>query len=403
MIKKLLLSTLLLSTFSSFAYAEEKTEKNTKPSFSGVNAYTRKLSLNNSTVSLGGYFDTEYVFPFGKNSFFDQHRLVLQASSLYNDRLFFNTEIEIEHGGISDENKGEVAIEQAFLDYKLINGLNLRTGIVLITLGRLNVYHDSDLRQTTSRPLFNRYIVPTTWSEPAAGLYGSISPDDSWELSYDLYVSQGLIDKISEEDGIKEAKPSLFSDNNNDKALSGRIGFSPFLGLEAGLGGYVGKVDKADSKYLGMGVADFKYSLGAFELLGEGGMVFMNPLEIKVEAENKDQKETVKTIKNPMYGYYGEARYKLAPDFLKMSFLGEGFDNPTITLFGRVDQIDTDMTILNGNDKMQFTLGFNYRPITNVVFKFEYQMNKNLEALLKNDPSKQTLKDQFLISAAAGF
>ncbi len=89
----------------------------------------------------------------------------------------------------------------------------------------------------------------------------------------------------------------MFSDNNNDKALSGRLGFSPFLGLEAGLGGYVAKVDKADSKYLGMGVADFKYTLGAFEILGEGGMVFMNPLEIKVESENKDQKETIKTIK----------------------------------------------------------------------------------------------------------
>ena len=405
MIKKILLATMLLTTFSFNVLAEEKnekeekTEKKIKPFSPNISAFTRKSLLSNNNVSLGGYFDTEYFIPFGKKPYFDQHRLVLQASALYNERIFFNTEIELEHGGIFGNNKGEIKIEQAFLDYKVSDWLTFRSGIILMPLGRLNIYHDSDIRQTTSRPLFNTYIVPSTWMDTGAGFYGSISSDDTWELNYDLYVTQGLTDKVSEENGLKDARSLLFTDNNSDKAISGRLGFSPFLGLEAGLSGYTGKVDNDDKKYLGIGALDFKYNIGSFEILGEGGMVFMNQLEIPSSEKDKPSK----IIKNPMYGYFVEGRYKFFPDFLKSSFLGNDFENANFTLFGRVDQVDTDIANLNGNDKIQFTVGMNYRPITNVVFKLEYQMNKNTEALLKNDASKQKLEDKFLLSVAAGF
>mgnify|MGYP001611938360 CR=1 FL=1 len=168
MIKKILLATMLLTTFSFNVLAEEKnekeekTEKKIKPFSPNISAFTRKSLLSNNNVSLGGYFDTEYFIPFGKKPYFDQHRLVLQASALYNERIFFNTEIELEHGGIFGNNKGEIKIEQAFLDYKVSDWLTFRSGIILMPLGRLNIYHDSDIRQTTSRPLFNKVALKYT-------------------------------------------------------------------------------------------------------------------------------------------------------------------------------------------------------------------------------------------------
>src|SRR5690606_25617739 len=95
-----------------------------------ISAFSRAVGQ----TSVGGYFDTEYFFPFNSNSFFDQHRLILQASSLFNERLFFNTEIEFEHGGLlgGGTNDGELKIEQAYLDYKIEDWLIFRGGVVLI-------------------------------------------------------------------------------------------------------------------------------------------------------------------------------------------------------------------------------------------------------------------------------
>ena len=379
---------------------EEKTQEISRFKLGGKNigAYTRKGST--SGVSVGGYFDTEFYAPEVGPTSFDQHRFIMQLSSEFNDRLYFNSELEYEHGGTinKDNNDGEIKIEQAFLDYKIQDWLVFRTGALLIPVGRLNILHDSDFRATTARPLFNRVIVPTTWTETGTGFYGMMYPNDEVELNYELYVSQGLTDKLVDGNGLRGSVPSLVKDNNLGKALSGRVGFSPFMGFETGLGGYYSTLDEKDQKSLGMVVADFNYKLGAFELLGEGGYLGFNPIDQK----DKDGKIT-STLQGPMWGYYLEAHYNFFPDFLKMSFLGEDFTNPKFTLFSRIDQVDTDMSKLNANDRTQLCFGFNYRPITNVVFKFEYQANIENEAIIKNDPTKEKKNNQFIASVAAGF
>jgi len=361
-----------------------------------ISAFSRALG---QTV-IGGYFDTEYFFPENKNSFFDQHRLILQLSSLFNERMFFNTEIELEHGGFINAglNDGELKIEQAFIDYKIEDWLIFRGGAVLIPVGRLNVLHDSDYRDTTPRPLFTTVIVPTTWTEPGAGFYGLFYPNDDWEINYEVYVTQGMIEGLQDGNGLRKARPSLKTDNNAGKAVNGRFGFSPFIGLDFGLGGYYSHFDNQNQKQLGMIVADFNYTLGPFELLGEGGYVGFDPVSLK----DSNGKETGK-LNGPMWGYYLEGHYHLFPEFLKMTFLGESFSNPVFTLFGRVDQVDTDSSKLNQNDRTQLTLGFNYRPIPSTAFKFEYQWNIENEAILTGDPSKEKADNQFIASVAVGF
>ncbi|MGV3525137.1 MAG: hypothetical protein ACO1RX_12975 [Candidatus Sericytochromatia bacterium] len=361
-----------------------------------ISAFTRNL-LGNTTV--GGYFDSEYYFPADRAAFFDQHRLILQVSSLLHERLFFNTEIEFEHGAIIGfgANDGELKIEQATLDYKIDDWAILRTGVVLIPVGRLNILHDSDFRDTTVRPLFTHVIVPSTWMETGAGFYGTLFPDDYWEINYETYIVQGLTDNLADGNGLRGARGSLSSDNNGGKALTGRVGFSPFIGLDFGLGGYFSAIDPAEKKNLGMVIGDFSWSTGPWEFLGEGGFVAFDPTT-QVLADGSSA-----PLLGPMWGYYLEGHYHLFPEFLADTFLANGFEQPVITLFGRVSQVDTDASQLNQNDRLHLTLGLNYRPTTNTVFKLEYQWNLESEALIRNDPSKEIANNQLVLSVAAGF
>ena len=379
---------------------DETENKTSKVKIGGrnLNAFSRKDVAKGTAI--GGYFDTEFTAPYGGNTSFNQHHMIVQISSLYNERLFFNTEIEFEYGATINRgtNDGQLRIEQASLDYKIEDWLTFRGGAVLIPVGRVNILHDSDFRDTTARPLFNRTIIPTTWTETGLGFYGTIYPNDEIEMNYETYITQGIIGGMEDGRGLAATSPSLAIDNNSGKGLSGRVGLSPFIGLDIGLGGYYSTYDEKDKKALGMIVGDFSYTLGAFEFVGEGGFTGFDPYEQK----DKDGK-VISTLNGNMWGYYLEAHYNFFPEFLKFSFLGRDFNNPSFTIFSRLDQVDTDTSKLNANDRTQVCLGFNYRPITSVVLKFEYQINIENEAILKLDPIKEKPNNQFLASIAAGF
>lgn len=361
-----------------------------------ISAFTRNL-LGNTTI--GGYFDTEYYFPTGQNSYFDQHHLILQVSSLIHDRLFFNTEIEFEHGAVlgTDTNDGQLKIEQAYLDFQLFDGMILRAGAVLVPVGRLNILHDSDFRDTTVRPLFSTVIMPTTWTETGAGFYGTLYPDEFWELTYEAYVVQGLRDNLADGNGLAGARNSLSGDNNGGKGFTARLGASPSIGLDFGLGTYLSAYSDDGKKNLGLFVGDFSWTAGPLELLGEGGVAFFDP------AMQKDAAGAERPLLGPMWGYYLEAHYHLFPEFLQNTFLSNDLERPVFTLFAQLSQVDTDASQLNANDRTRIVLGLNYRPVTNTVFKLEYQWNIENEAILRNDPSKETANNQIVASVAAGF
>lgn len=361
-----------------------------------ISAFTRNLLGN---TSIGGYFDTEYYFPADRHSFFDQHHLILQVSALPHERLFFNTEIEYEHGAIlgTGTNDGQLKVEQAYLDFQIVDGLIFRGGALLVPVGRLNILHDSDFRDTTVRPLFSTTIMPTTWTEAGAGFYGTLYPDEFWEITYEAYVVQGLREGLSGANGLSGARNSVAADNNGGKGFTARVGASPFIGLDFGLGTYLSAYSDDGKKNLGLVVGDLSWTAGPFELVGEGGFAAFDPT-----SETNAQGEVTPLI-GPMWGYYVEARYHLFPEFLQNTFLDNGFEQPVFTLFAQLSQVDTDASRLDPNDRTRIVLGLNFRPVTNTVFKLEYQWNIENEAILRNDPSKEVANNQLVASVATGF
>lgn len=323
---------------------------------------------------VGGYFDNELTLPLnGGLSTFKAHRLILQASSYLHDNLLFSTEIEFEYGGQinANTNDGELKIEQAWGDYRIDDALVLRGGVVLIPFGIVNVLHDSDVRETTTRPLMAGGVVPTTWMDTGGGFYGLLYPTEEMQLSYDFYVTNGLSNKISAADGLKKARPSFKDDNNGNKAMSGRVALSPWLGLEFGFSGYRGLYDQARS--LTMLGADAMMTAGPFELLGE----YANTLtEGGTFTTGTGATATTTAIPGSMEGYYVEGRYRFFPEFLHSTFMGRdgGFPQASMALIGRYGGADTDKAAVgNATDKTEYVVGFNYRPIQTFVTKFEIQ------------------------------
>jgi hypothetical protein len=315
---------------------------------------------------VGGYFDNEFVQPFDAKSTFLAHRLILQASSYLHDNLLFSSEVEYEYGAQLNANTddGNLKIEQAWADYRIDDAFTLRGGIVTIPIGIVNVLHDSDVRETTTRPLLCNQVVPTTWMDTGFGFHGLLYPTDYMQFSYEAYVTNGLSNRISAADGFKRARPSMREDNNGNKAVSGRVALSPWLGLELAASGYRGAYD--DTRSLTMIGADGTWASGPFEVLTEW-------TRAETDGGTWVDGGTLQNIPTRMDGYYVEGRYRFFPEFLHGTFLGRdgGYPQASLALVTRVGAADTDSATPGATDRTEWLVGINYRPIQTFVTKFE--------------------------------
>ena len=273
--------------------------------------------------------------------------------------------------------------------------INLRAGALLVPFGRLNLYHDSDLRDLTDRPLVTRDIIPTTWTESGGGFYGEFNPTfgeyEDLVLSYETYVINGLDDGFTDT-GLSGARGSLESDNNNSKAVVGRLQVSPFLGQEIGFSGYRGKYNTLDDNISGTAV-DWLSTWGPLELVGEYAHFDVDEPDFTTGS--------VTDVPKTYDGYYIQANYHFWPEFLNNTFLGRGFEDPTFTLVNQYGwaKIDDDADATAGdNEETRYTLGLNYRPLASWVFKMEYQWNQTDQEALERGNN-----NGFLWSMAMGF
>ncbi|MGH7663416.1 MAG: hypothetical protein ACRENI_03845 [Gemmatimonadaceae bacterium] len=346
--------------------APADTGRRTLPSAQGI--YGKPFVRRGGGAAIGGYFDTEYINNIDRRtSEFDQHRLIPFIFAEITDRLHFGTEIEFEHGGNVDEG-GEVKVEFATFDYAISDALNIRGGIILAPLGRFNLVHDSPVNDLTDRPLVTREILPTTLSEAGLGIFGTVYPSAQTLLSYELYVVNGFDDEILAPGGggggvrVRSGRGQLGGDNNDAKSLVGRLAFSPFLGLELAASAHTGRYAPQGvagfdgDERLTILAADATFQRGALELLGEYGRVAVDlpPGTVGV-ADSQD-------------GYYVQGNYHFGYGLLPPS------TSSVFTGVVRWDQVD----FARGDDgdlNQRLTVGLNWRPVEEAVFKTGFQWN----------------------------
>jgi hypothetical protein len=353
----------------------------------GINDKPYLTKLGQGAV-LGGYMDMEFEWDENGNSF-DQHRFVPFITGHVSERVTVSAEIEFEHGGNPDAD-GEIKIEYAVMDFAFSEGLQFRGGVVLSPLGSFNLLHDSPLNDLTSRPVVTRQIIPSTLSESGMGFFGTMYPGEESVFSYQAYLvngfDEGIINEYDDGDGgtdgklrIRGGRGSQKADNNEDKAITARAGFSPVLGTNLGLSVHSGKYDDAGNHRLTIGALDAKVTLGALEIQGEYALA------------NADiDRDKYATAAEKQSGFYAQANYHLLHDTL--------MNGSVVTLVARWDYLDFD-TDKAGETEDGFTLGVNFRPTEETVFKFDY----NWSWLTPLEGDKGDVANRFFFSFATYF
>ncbi|HBL75531.1 MAG: hypothetical protein A2W90_03385 [Bacteroidetes bacterium GWF2_42_66] len=287
-----------------------------------ISQNTSERILNSEEkLSIGGYAQIDYNQKIDGetkyNGIMDVHRMVLMVGYKFNERTRFITELEVEH-------VQEVYVEQAFLDYKLKEGLNFRAGLLLIPMGIINELHEPATFNGVERPNLDNTLIPTTWREIGAGFTGRIGDSG---LKYQLYVVNGFLSYNGSgllrgsdafRRGRQKGAESIFSNPN----LSGKIEYSGISSLKLGLSTYLGKsqstlydgIDKdnqqliavADSSVLGLSMIglDFRYLKKGWNFKGQ-----FNYASVKNTDEYNEF--AAKDMGSALLGYYLEAGYNL--------------------------------------------------------------------------------------------
>ncbi|MDK2743253.1 MAG: hypothetical protein H8K03_06090 [Nitrospira sp.] len=388
---------------------------------------------------VGGYFDIQYrahrkpVLESGfediRNSQgttngFDQQRFVPFIYADITEHVKFASEIEIEHG-IRATNDVEISLEFAHIDYLIHEKVNLRGGIILIPLGKFNLLHDSPLNDLTDRPMVSQFIIPSTLSETGAGLYGTFYPGRTGKLDYEVYVTTGPCGygndgepRVNEETGTKEARQRKCGsadglDINNGKTVSGRLAFSPVLGVEIAGSGYFGNRSPTSYNPLSIFAIDWTLQKGPFELIGEAAWAYARNNTRAIPGSTFQGISpgslltgvgTLNPLGTPperLQGFYVQGNYHFMPSFLtKLSpkRFGEG---STFTGVIRYDRVNLNLGNKGENmgELEQISFGLNYRPVEDAVFKISYQyLPKSF-----NPNNGQRVHDSALVISAATY
>src|SRR5438132_112408 len=360
-----------------------------------------KPFVSSPRTTVGGYMDLQYrLFNSSKStgvgqpgtgngsSSFDQQRFVPFFYSDITDRLKVASELEIEHGIRSKSNEGsgiEVSLEFATIDYLLREPINFRAGIILLPVGKFNLLHDSPLNDLSDRPLVATAIIPSTLSAAGAGFYGTFYPTRLSKLDYELYVTQGFngyrtngTPVITADAGLRDARQRVSTvddglDNNNGKAVVGRVAFSPILGVEIGGSGYFGSYDPASKRPLSIWAADWTFQRGPFELIGEAAWVYARDNNRNLDGTFAFDANG-RPLPRRMNGFYVQGNYHFMPEILRRWAPTYFTEASTFTGVVRWDDINTNSE-LAATARQRLTLGLNFRPIEDTAFKADYQFN----------------------------
>ncbi|NDP41493.1 MAG: hypothetical protein GZ089_02040 [Aromatoleum sp.] len=112
----------------------------------------------------------------------DLARAVLGWAHRFDDRTRMAVELEVEHAVASAADKGEVEIEQFYVERQFTDRVGGRAGLMLVPIGLLNEHHEPTQYYSVYRNLVETAIIPTTWREGGLALYGGTESGLHWNV-----------------------------------------------------------------------------------------------------------------------------------------------------------------------------------------------------------------------------
>lgn len=348
----------------------------------GLGPAASKVYRKDKGVSIGAYGEVVYQnfsqavddgSPSGRQDTADLQRLVLYFGYKFNDSWLFNSEIEWEHAttGEGAEEKGEVSVEFANLEYHIIEEANVRAGLVLIPMGFLNEMHEPPTFLGVRRPNVEQAIIPTTWREIGVGAFGDAGP-----VSYRGYVVAGLnaagFDAANIRDGRQQGSNSVA----NDLAFTGRVDWNAATGLVVGASLFTGDSGQGLTDPTGAEIdaettlieahAEYKWrGLQARALYAHTRIDDVARINDALGFTGAD------SIGERQEGWYAQAGFDL------LTFLKD--TRQSLIPFVRFEAYDTQNEVPAGfarngaNDVTVKTIGVSWRPISYVVVTADFQ------------------------------
>lgn len=293
----------------------------------------------------------------------DFHRMVLGWSYIFDDRMSLHVEVDFEHATT------EMELEFAYLDFRILDAINIRAGSMLMPVGYLNEFHEPPLFFSVERPCVQKYIIPTTWQEGGAGIFGYPHPD----VNYRLYVVGGLdASSFKGSSGIRSGRKKVAEAPAEDKAVVGRIDYSGIPFIRIGGSFYQGDAAQGNTELGDAGVGiletDLRFQMKGLELTGLYS-------RLSVGDTDKINAVTGEVIGEKMIGWYAEGAYHIGKLFMPV-----GQD---IVLFVRHEQFNTQEDVVSSltadkaNDRRVTTSGLTYYPIEKVAIKADVERWEN--------------------------
>ena len=215
--------------------------------FSGLGAAASKVYYSKSPLSIGGYGEMFYATKTTEGatageSVIDVYRFVPYIGYKFTDNIILNTEIEFEHGGSKqnttdpDLSGGYVIVEFMYLDFLINENINARLGNFLVPMGLINERHEPTLFTTVQRPETSRYLLPSTWHESGAMIFGNIGNNISYKVA-------GITAIDTLENGsswLRDGRAGSLKQKNPEFAGVVRVDYTGVNGLLVGASAYYG-------------------------------------------------------------------------------------------------------------------------------------------------------------------
>ena len=348
------------------------------PAASKIYGVTRGVSIGGYGEAIYQNFDRERDD--GERSeqtdTIDLTRAVFYFGYKFDEHFLFNSEIEYEHAttGEGDEEKGEVSVEFAYLDYLVRPEFNLRAGLVLLPMGFINELHEPPVFLGARRPDVEDRILPSTWRELGLGVFGDAGP-----FAYRGYLVNGLDAAGFEgEEPLHEARQGGSNASAEDFAVTGRLDFVGVPGLLVGASGYTG--NSAQGREVDGDSFDGRVTL--WDAHAEWRWRGIQARALTSRGTIGDAAEI-----NAFNGFSGT---ESVPRKFTGSYVEAGYDvlfprggRASLVPFARWERYNTQDEVPAGfapnpeNDVRLWTLGLQFRPIPQVVVKLDYQDYEN--------------------------
>ncbi len=326
----------------------EQVEKVASKPTSGLASWAEKTRI-------GGYGELHYNNLEGKGGAsnkdeIDFHRFVLFFGHTFNERTRFFSELEVEHALVGDKKKGEVELEQAYIEHDFTPNHRGKAGLFLLPVGIMNETHEPPAFYGVERNSVEKDIIPATWWAGGAALSGQLGGS----FGYDFAIHEGLNTSAANNYKPRDGRQKTSESKAKNLAYTGRLKWTGLPGVEVA-GTIQHQTDITQSLDASAGSANLYelhgiYNKGPFgikALYAQWKLDGSGPASIGADKQN---------------GWYVEPSYKLSEQW---------------GVFARYSLWDNKAGDNVGSKKKQIDTGVSFKPHPDVVLKADYQKQNN--------------------------